>query len=105
MLACLKRETIAQCKTLAGLSDRLLVAQLWLNATKGVSERSAPRSRLTPLMTLGLADRPLTGRDLLAGRLFPRRERLPAEWRAAYEGRVKGRPHERVRPYVHKIAA
>lgn len=105
MLACLKRETIAQCKTLAGLFDRLLVAQLWLNATKGVSERSAPRSRRTPLMTLGLAQRPLTGRDLLAQRWFPRRERLPEEWRPVYEGRVRGRPRELVRPYVHIIAA
>ena len=105
MLACLKRQTIAQCKTLAGLSDRLLVARLWLNATKGVSERSAPRSRLTPLMKLGLAERPLTGRDLLAVRRFPRRERLPEEWRVVYEGRVTGRPHELVRPYVHNAAA
>jgi hypothetical protein len=105
MLACLKRETIAQCQTLAGLADRLLVAQLWLNATKGVSKRSAPRSRLTPLMHLGLAERPLTGRDLLAVRRFPRREQLPAEWRIVYEARVTGRPRELVRPYVHKIAA
>ena len=56
-------------------------------------------------MKLGLADRPLTGRDLLAVRRFPRREQLPEEWNVVYEGRVKGRPHELVRPYVHKIAA
>ena len=56
-------------------------------------------------MKLGLALRPLTGRDLLAVRRFPRREQLPEQWTGVYQGRVPGRPHELVRPYVHKIAA
>ena len=103
-LASHRRQTIAAHKTLAGLQDRQLLHRCWLNHTKGVSERTAAGRRTTPAMTLGLADRPRTGQGLFRRRRFPRRHGLPEDLRALYDGRVQGRPRERVRPMVHRIA-
>jgi hypothetical protein len=93
-LANLRRKTIAQSKRMWGLQDRLLTHRLWLNVTKGRSERTAAGRRTTPAMLLGLETRPLTGRDLFRQRLFPKRCGLPAELTALYEGRVNGWPNE-----------
>jgi hypothetical protein len=103
LLASLRRETIAHHKTLQGLAERLALVQLWLNHTKGVSERRADRARTTPAMLLGLADRPLSAAALFAERLFPERERLAAWLRLRYEGRLV-RPGERPGPAVPRFA-
>jgi len=103
-LASHRRETIAGHKTLAGLQDRQLLHRCWVNNTKGISERTAVGRRTTPAMKLGLTRRPLTGRCLFRQRRFPGRVGLPESLRAIYEGRVKARPNERVRPALHKVA-
>lgn len=100
----LKRETIAQSKNMPGLQDRLLVQGLWLNVTKGVSERLAHQRGTTPAMLLGLETRPITGQDLAEERLFPVRCGLPAELLPVYQGRVKGWPREKVRVRIPKYA-
>lgn len=103
-LASHRRQTIAAHKTLAGLQDRQFLHRCWLNHTKGVSERTAGGRRTTPAMRLGIDDRPRSGGSLFRRRRFPRREGLPGKLRALYEGRVRGRPRERVRPTLHRIA-
>jgi len=103
-LANLKRETIAHSKVLAGLLDRALIHRCFANFTKGVSERRAEASRTTPAMQLGLARRPLRGEELFRLRRFPRRAGLTEELRVVYEGRLRARPREHVRPYVPKVA-
>lgn len=95
-LANLKRETIAQSKTLAGFMDRMLLFLGWLNQTKGISERRKPDSETTPAMLLSLQDKPQTGEDLLAIRRFPGRIPLPESLRPLYEGTLRSRPGERV---------
>jgi hypothetical protein len=101
----LARETIAFAKTAAGLLDRAWIFAVGQNNIKGVSERSAARSRITPAMLLGLASRPRTARALLARRRFPRRVGLPQRQLAAYLGTVQARPRERVKPYIHQFVA
>ena len=88
------RETIAFHKCLRGLMERALIAQTWLNATKGISERSARLSRQTPAMRLGLEARPRHGEEYLQQRLFPARVGLPPGWLHLFAGRVKARPFE-----------
>jgi hypothetical protein len=100
----LKRETIAGNKHSGGLSDRTLLGLAWLNVTKGISERRADRARTTPAMVLGLTDRQLHAEDLFYWRRFPAREDLEPCWIDSYEGRLRTRPNEPVRPYVHKYA-
>jgi len=103
-LASHRRQTIAAHKTLAGLQDRQLLHRCWMNHTKGVSERTAAGRRTTPAMRLGIAARSRSGRSLFRDRRFPKRDGLPEELRALYEGRVKARPRERVLPALHRIA-
>lgn len=90
----LRRETLAQSKRLYGLQDRMELQRLWLNVTKGVSERTATQRRTTPAMKLGLEQRVLTGRDLFRERLFPRRCGLTEDRQKFYLGRVTGWPNE-----------
>lgn len=75
----------------------------WVNNTNGASERTAAGRRTTPAMMRGLATRPLTGRSLFRRRRFPGRTGLPESLREICEGRVRARPHERVRPALHRI--
>lgn len=98
------RATLGFHKRAAGLMDRALVFTTWINNTKGQSERSAARSRITPAMELGLTDRPLSGEELFARRRFPEREGLPESLRAVYEGRIVARPRERMTRRVPKLA-
>lgn len=103
-LASWRRETIAHHKNLAGLQDRQLVHRVWLNNTKGVSERRLPERRITPAMRLGLSAQRLSGTELFFRRRFPKRERLPESMRPLYEGTVKARPREVCNPYIHSYA-
>lgn len=104
LLASLRRETIAHHKTLQGLSERLALVQLWLNYTKGVSERRISRARTTPAMLAGLAAAPLGGANLFAARLFPQREGLGHDLQLRYEGRLV-RPGEAPAPANPRFAA
>jgi hypothetical protein len=103
LLASLRRETIAHHKTLQGLAERLAIVQLWLNVTKGVSERRQDRARTTPAMLVGLAQRSARGAELLAGRLFPGREQLSEHLRIRYEGRLV-RPGEKTAQHLPRFA-
>lgn len=99
------RETIAHSKSLAGLVDRFAAFQLWVNTTKGISERSKICSRVTPLMRAGLADRPWLGGRIFARRLFPGHFELSALERVLYDGRIQSTPLGSRRPYRYRIAA
>jgi len=88
------RETLAFHKCLRGLMERALIAQCWLNATKGISERCARDSHRTPAMLLGLEPRPRRGDEYLRERLFPARVGLPPGWRRLFDGRLKAWPRE-----------
>jgi hypothetical protein len=76
-----KRETIAFSKRRQSADERLWVLLAWRNYLKSFSERQRDA---TPAMRLGLLDRRLTVRDLLAERLFVTRSRLPARWQRHY---------------------
>jgi hypothetical protein len=88
------RETIAHHRCLRALMDRALALQTWINTVKGVTERHAAGSRITPSMKLGLERRPLRPRQIFDRRLFTDRLPLPAELVPLYEGRIKARPRE-----------
>jgi hypothetical protein len=91
------RETLAFHKRLRGLVDRALVARVWLNLVKGISERRKGDAEVTPAMRLGLAPEPVQPRRLFRTRLFPFRVGLGKDLREFYEGTVKARPRERLR--------
>jgi len=91
------RETLAFHKRLRGLMDRALIARLWLNLTKGISERRNCDAEVTPAMRLGLAPAPVRGERLFRIRLFPSRVGLPQDLRDIYEGTIKARPRETLR--------
>ena len=78
--------------------------RVWLNNTKGVSERRLPDRRITPAMRLGLSDKRLSGSELFFRRRFPQRERLPESMRPLYEGTLKARPREVGNQYIHSYA-
>ncbi len=103
-LASWRRETIAHHKNLSGLQDRQLMHRIWLNNTKGISERSSLDRRTTPAMILGLSDKRFSGRELFDRRLFPEREKLPQVMRPLYEGTLRARRHEVCNTYIHSYA-
>ena len=77
-----RRETIAFGRRLNALMERLHLAVVWRNWVKGRSERKPDRT--TPAMVLGLADRPLTWKQILRRRLFPSRIKVPEGWMKVY---------------------
>jgi len=87
-----KRETIAFSKRRQSAIERLWVFVVWRNYVKSFSER---RRDASPAMRLGRLARRLTVRELLAGRRFPTRIRLPERWRRYYFREVPTRriPH------------
>jgi len=70
-----KRETIAFSKRRQGAIERLALLQVWRNFIKPFSERHGGG---TPAQRLGLFDRALTVKEILARRLFPSRIEMPA---------------------------
>ena len=76
-----KRETIAFSKRRQSADERLWVLLAWRNYLKSISER---KRDATPAMRLGLLDRRLSPRELLAQRLFITRSRLPERWQRHY---------------------
>ena len=77
-----RRETIAFGRRINALMERLHLTVVWRNWVKGRSERKPDRT--TPAMVLGLADRPLTWRQILRRRLFPSRIKVPDGWMKVY---------------------
>lgn len=88
------RETLGFHRSLRGLMDRALMARCWYNLTKGVSERTPERARITPAMRAGLASEPVTPEALFAVRLFPRPGELTEDELVLFDGRIKARPNE-----------
>jgi transposase-like protein len=80
-----KRETIAWAKRRQASIEKLTIFQVWRNYIKRRREKG---SRVTSAMLLGLANRPWRVRDLLAGRVFYEKTRLPDPWRDYYRRRV-----------------
>jgi hypothetical protein len=76
-----KRETIAFSKRRASAIERMAVFFVWRNWIKCFSER---RQGSTPAMRIGLVQRRLEVREILAKRLFPSRIELPDRWRPYY---------------------
>ena len=80
-----KRETIAFSKRRQGAIERLAVLQVWRNFIKPYSEQHGGG---TPAQRLGLWDRALTVREVLARRLFPSQIVLPERWAQYYRREV-----------------
>jgi transposase-like protein len=80
-----KRETIAFSKRRQGAIERLSVLQVWRNFIKPFSERHGGG---TPAQRIGLLDRALTVKEVLARRLFPSRVRLPERLMRYYRREV-----------------
>ncbi len=83
-----KRETIAFSKRRQGAAERLAIFQVWRNFIKHFSERRRGR---TPAQRLGLLDRRLTVREVLAHRLFPARVELPERLMRYYRREIPTR--------------
>lgn len=81
-----RRETIAFSKRRQGALERLAVFTVWRNAIKRRREKVPGE---TAAMAAGLLQRPLEWREVLAARLFPRREELPGSWWSYYWGRIQ----------------
>jgi hypothetical protein len=83
-----KRETIAFSKRRQSAVERLAVLQVWRNFMKSVSER---KRDATPAQRLGITQRALRVREVLARRLFPSRVGLPGRLGAYYRREVRTR--------------
>ncbi|HJQ98624.1 MAG TPA: hypothetical protein VJ826_09925, partial [Candidatus Polarisedimenticolaceae bacterium] len=70
------RQTIAQARRLESIVGRLHLHAVWKNFIKRRTERRPDPS--TPAMWRGVAQSPWTWERLLAQRLFPTREPIPA---------------------------
>ncbi len=83
-----KRETIAFSKRRQSAAERLWIFTVWRNYMKSLSER---KRDATPAMRLGVMERPLGDREVLAHRLFPSHIPLPAPWESYYRRLVSTR--------------
>jgi len=84
-----KRETIAFSKRRQGALYRAAIWAVWRNYVKPRSER---RRDEPPAVALGIIERALSVKEILAGRRFPWRERRLQGWlRRCYEGRIPTR--------------
>jgi transposase-like protein len=81
-----RRETIAFSKRRQAALERLAVFTVWRNAIKNRRENEPGE---TAAMAAGLLQRPLEWAEVLAKRMFPRREVLPGSWWSYYWGRVR----------------
>ncbi len=84
-----KRETIAWAKRRQASIEKLSIFQIWRNYMK---RRREKEGRVTSAMLAGLANKPWHVRDLLAGRAFYEKTRLPDRWRDYYRRRVRTKP-------------
>jgi hypothetical protein len=77
-----RRRSIAFGRRSNAVLERALLLVVWRNFVKGVSERT--NDPTTPAMRIGLTAQPLTWRQVLGKRLFPRKTRLPRGWKKIY---------------------
>jgi len=96
-----RRETIAFSKLRAGLIERAALQGVWMNFTKAVSEK---RPGVTPAMRVGVAEEPLSLRQILNRRLFRSRMALAEVWRRYYERRVVTRRMPQSKKHVRVFA-
>jgi hypothetical protein len=94
-----KRETIAFSKRRQSAAERLWVLAVWRNYIKSFSER---KRDATPAMRLGITERKLSVREVLAKRLFPSRLGLPERWARYYWREIPTRAIPRCR--MHRVA-
>ena len=96
-----KRETIAFSKRRQGALYRAAIWVVWKNYIKSLSEnrRDAP-----PAKALGLIERALSVREVLAQRLWPSREKLSGWLEACYFGRIPTRAIASCRVHRAKYA-
>ena len=88
-----KRETIAFSKRRQSALYRLAIWSVWRNYVK---DRSVNRPRGTPAKAVGITERSLSVREVLARRCFPWRVRTVRGWLAeCYFGRIGTRAVER----------
>ena len=87
-----KRETIAFSKRRQSALYRMAIWAVWRNYMK---DRSENRPKGTPAQALGLTDRPLGLREILARRHFPDRQRISGWLEQCYFGRIPTRAIER----------
>ena len=80
-LAAHRRETIAWAKRRQASAEKLSILQVWRNNVKRRWEKGPP---VTPAMLKGVAERRMTVRDILSGRLFRTRIALPDCWDRYY---------------------
>ena len=80
-----KRETIAFSKRRQAAVERLAILQVWRNYLKSFSER---RQDPTPAQRLGLEQRKLSVKEVLAKRLFATRVGLPRLLKAYYRREI-----------------
>ena len=78
-----RRETLAFGRRLNAIMERLFLTAVWRNFVKPLSENRPQRG--TPAMQLHLAREPWDWKRVLARRLFPGRQELPALWQVWYE--------------------
>jgi hypothetical protein len=83
-----KRETIAFSKRRQSAAERLAVFLVWRNYLKWFSERVRDG---TPAMRLGVLERRLTLKEVMAQRRFPSRVALPERWGKYYRREVTTR--------------
>jgi hypothetical protein len=98
-----KRETIAFSKRRQAALERAAVFQVWRNFMKRTHERR--RNSPSPAQALGLADRLLRVDDVLEGRLFPSRIRMPAVLADIYWRRVSTRQIQPGTTHALRLAA
>jgi hypothetical protein len=80
-----RRETIAFSKRPQSALARLAVFAVWRNYIKRRQENGTQQ---TAAMVAGLAERPLSWREVLRRRIFPAHVELPEGWATQYWGRV-----------------
>jgi len=83
-----KRETIAFSKRRQGAAERMAIFQVWRNFVKSFSERHGGG---TPAQRLGLVQERLSVGDVLEGRLFVSRIRLPDRLMRYYRREIRTR--------------
>jgi hypothetical protein len=96
-----KRETIAFSKRRQSILYRAAIWTVWRNYMK---DRSENAKRGTPAMALGIEERALSLRKVLAARLFPERLSLSGWLLDCYFGRIPTRAIERCVPHRAKYA-
>jgi transposase-like protein len=77
-----RRETIAFGRRTNAVVERIFLALVWRNFVKKLTERRSDPT--TPAMRIGLTEQPWSWQRVLARRLFPGRQRLPAGWSKVY---------------------